>query len=158
MTKRSALALIEGASAGVKAGAATLRRSCGGNGGHPERHSPARYGRVLPVCPAFVHPEGRGTRKACHSGSQRQPVVLDFRLPTESRRVRSFTSISARAGARKRKRDHDHGGYIGLITGIAPRVARAGFVRARDIPRAASCEQNLIKIQGASTQWAVECA
>jgi prepilin-type N-terminal cleavage/methylation domain-containing protein len=41
---------------------------------------------------------------------------------------------------------------IGIIIGIAI----PGFMRAREVARSTSCQENLIKIEGALDQWAIE--
>ncbi len=42
------------------------------------------------------------------------------------------------------------------IIGIIIAIAIPGFMRAREVSRATSCQENLIKIEGAVDQWAVE--
>jgi len=41
---------------------------------------------------------------------------------------------------------------IGIIIGIAI----PGFMRAREVSRSTACQENLIKIEGALDQWAIE--
>jgi prepilin-type N-terminal cleavage/methylation domain-containing protein len=42
------------------------------------------------------------------------------------------------------------------IIGIIIAIAIPGFMRAREVSRATSCQENLVKIEGAVDQWAVE--
>jgi len=42
------------------------------------------------------------------------------------------------------------------IIGIIIAIAIPGFMRAREVSRSTSCQENLIKIEGAVDQWAVE--
>jgi prepilin-type N-terminal cleavage/methylation domain-containing protein len=42
------------------------------------------------------------------------------------------------------------------IIGIIIAIAIPGFMRAREVSRATSCQENLIKIEGAVDQWAIE--
>jgi hypothetical protein len=42
------------------------------------------------------------------------------------------------------------------VAGIAAAVAIPGFMRAREVSRATSCQENLIRIEGSVDQWAVE--
>jgi len=42
------------------------------------------------------------------------------------------------------------------IIGIIIAIAIPGFMRAREVSRSTSCQENLIKIEGAVDQWAIE--
>ena len=42
------------------------------------------------------------------------------------------------------------------IIGIIIAIAIPGFMRAREVSRSTSCQENLIKVEGAVDQWAVE--
>jgi len=42
------------------------------------------------------------------------------------------------------------------IIGIIIAIAIPGFMRAREVSRSTACQENLIKIEGAVDQWAVE--
>lgn len=42
------------------------------------------------------------------------------------------------------------------IIGIIIAIAIPGFMRAREVSRSTSCQENLVKIEGSVDQWAVE--
>ncbi|MBM3334916.1 prepilin-type N-terminal cleavage/methylation domain-containing protein [Candidatus Sumerlaeota bacterium] len=42
------------------------------------------------------------------------------------------------------------------IIGVIIAIAIPGFMRAREVSRATACQENLVKIEGAVDQWAVE--